>query len=357
MTTFCGVQRVSEEVAFGDHMEMRLSEEVECVVERDCGNLKISYTHGGFEWVRTNTSPQTGLPQDTVYQGVSMKTIIVDAPISSLIGREEYYTPQFTFSIPGTYILRICPNISVDVCSADICYEDTFLLDAATVEFEEAVAVLCDASSTEGSAWVRAGHGIPPYTYTLYDQPDMNMPKDTVERAIKKASDKDAGDYKEVIYEGFAPHGIAVLVETATDNTTRTVANLRNYFNKKGGNLGNSGTVAFLFSHKCYFHVAPKDGIDLDELELELIDCGAEEIDQDDEELLIAGAFEANGEIQKYLEDNGFEITSSELVYEPSEYKELNAEERAAVEALIEAVEEDDDVQNVFTNMQAGDEE
>ena len=172
VTTFCGVQRVSEEVAFGDHMEMRLSEEVECVVERDCGNLKISYTHGGFEWVRTNTSPQTGLPQDTVYQGVSMKTIIVDAPISSLIGKEEYYTPQFTFSMPGTYILRICPNISVDVCSADICYEDTFLLDAATVEFEEAVAVLCDASSTEGSAWVRAGHGIPPYTYTLYDQPD-----------------------------------------------------------------------------------------------------------------------------------------------------------------------------------------
>ena len=102
-----------------------------------------------------------------------------------------------------------------------------------------------------------------------------NMPKDTVERAIKKASDKDAGDYKEVIYEGFGPHGIAVLVETATDNTTRTVANLRNYFNKKGGSLGNAGSVAFMFSHKCYFHVTPKDGIDPDELELELIDCGA----------------------------------------------------------------------------------
>ena len=184
-----------------------------------------------------------------------------------------------------------------------------------------------------------------------------NMPKDTVERAIKKASEKDAGDYKEVIYEGFAPHGIAVLVETATDNTTRTVANLRNYFNKKGGNLGNSGTVAFLFSHKCYFHVTPKDGISLDDLELELIDCGAEEIDQDEEELLIAGAFESNGDIQKYLEDNGFEIKSSELVYEPSEYKELSAEERSEVEALIEVLEEDDDVQNVFTNMQAGDDD
>ena len=184
-----------------------------------------------------------------------------------------------------------------------------------------------------------------------------NMPKDTVERAIKKASDKDAGDYKEVIYEGFAPHGIAVLVETATDNTTRTVANLRNYFNKKGGNLGNSGTVAFLFSHKCYFHVTPNDGISLDDLEQELIDSGAEEIDQDDEELLIAGAFESNGDIQKYLEDNGYEIKSSELVYEPSEYKELSADERAEVEALIEVLEEDDDVQNVFTNMQAGDDE
>ncbi len=180
-----------------------------------------------------------------------------------------------------------------------------------------------------------------------------NMPKDTVERAIKKASDKDAGDYKEVIYEGFAPHGIAVLVETATDNTTRTVANVRNYFNKKGGNLGNSGTVGFLFSHKCYFHLEPKDGITLDDLELELIDCGAEDFDMDEEEIMVGGPFEANGDIQKYLEDNGYEIKSSEFVYEPAEYKELTAEQRADVEALIEVLEEDDDVQNVFTNMQA----
>ncbi|MBQ0114600.1 MAG: YebC/PmpR family DNA-binding transcriptional regulator [Bacteroidales bacterium] len=183
-----------------------------------------------------------------------------------------------------------------------------------------------------------------------------NMPKDTVERAIKKASDKDAGDYKEVIYEGFGPNGIAVLVETATDNTTRTVANLRNYFNKKGGTLGNSGTVAFMFSHKCYFHVAPKDGVTVDDLELELIDCGGEDFEMDEEEILIGGAFESNSDIQKYLEDNGFEITSSEFVYEPAEYKELSAEQREQVEALIEVLEEDEDVQNVFTNMQAGDE-
>ena len=187
-----------------------------------------------------------------------------------------------------------------------------------------------------------------------------NMPKDTVERAIKKASEKDAGDYKEVIYEGFAPHGIAVLVETATDNTTRTVANLRNYFNKKGGSLGNSGSVAFMFSHKCYFHVAPKADVDPDELELELIDCGAEEFAIDEEEMLVSGDFASNGDIMKYLEDNGFEIKSSEFVYEPADYKDVNDAERAEVEALIEALEEDDDVQNVFTTMaeaEGGDEE
>lgn len=179
------------------------------------------------------------------------------------------------------------------------------------------------------------------------------MPKDTIERAIKKASDKDAKDYKTVIYEGYAPNGIAVLVETATDNTTRTVANLRSYFNKKGGSLGNSGSVAFMFSHKCYFHVTPKDGVELDDLELELIDCGAEEIDMDEEEIMISGAFESNGEIQKYLEENGFEIISSEFVYEPADYKELNAEQAAQVDALIEVLEDDEDVQNVFTTMQA----
>ena len=183
-----------------------------------------------------------------------------------------------------------------------------------------------------------------------------NMPKDTVERAIKKASDKDASDYKEVVYEGFGPHGIAILVETATDNTTRTVANLRSYFNKNGGQLGNSGSVAFMFSHKCYFHVAPKDGITLDDLELEMIDYGAEEFEQDEEEIIISGPFENNAEIQKYLEDNGFEINSSEFVYEPADYKELTAEQMADIEKLIDVLEDDDDVQNVFTTMKEGEE-
>lgn len=182
-----------------------------------------------------------------------------------------------------------------------------------------------------------------------------NMPKATWMNAIKKATESDAKDYKEVIYEGFAPNGIAVIVECATDNTTRTVANLRNYFNKNGGTLGNSGTTIFMFSHKCYFHVKPKDGVTLDDLELELIDCGAEDFDQDDEEIIISGPFEANGDIQKYLEDNGFEITSSELVYEPAEYKDLEGEAREQVDKLVEAVEEDEDVQNVFTNMREPD--
>ncbi len=178
-----------------------------------------------------------------------------------------------------------------------------------------------------------------------------NMPKDTIDRAIKKASDKDASDYKEVVYEGFAPNGVAVLVECATDNTTRTVANLRNYFNKNGGTLGNSGSVAFMFSHKCYFHVKPKEGVTLEDIELELIDFGAEDFDMDEEEIIIGGAFESNAEIQKYLEDNEFEIINTEFVYEPTDYKDLEGEAREAVDKLVEAVEEDDDVQNVFTTM------
>lgn len=182
-----------------------------------------------------------------------------------------------------------------------------------------------------------------------------NMPKDTIDRAIKKASEKDASDYKEVIYEGFAPHGIAVLVETATDNTTRTVANLRNYFNKNDGSLGNSGSVAFMFTHKCYFHVKPKEGVTIDDLELELIDCGAEDFDQDEEEITISGPFEANAEIQKYLEDNGFEINSSEFTYEPAEYKELTDEQCEEVNKLVDTLDDDDDVQNVFTNMKDND--
>ena len=138
-----------------------------------------------------------------------------------------------------------------------------------------------------------------------------NMPKDTVDRAIKKATDKDASDYKEIVYEGYGPFGIAIVVETATANNTRTVANVRSYFNKFGGNLGTSGSLSFMFEHKCVFHIKPKDGVSLEDLELELIDYGVDELDQDEDDIVIYGAFEENSSIQKYLEDNGFEITSS----------------------------------------------
>ena len=184
-----------------------------------------------------------------------------------------------------------------------------------------------------------------------------NMPKDTVERAIKKATDKDASDYKEVVFEGYGRFGIAFLVEAATDNNTRTVANVRSYFNKFGGNLGTSGSLSFLFDHKCVFHIKPKDGVSLEDLELELIDYGVDELDQDEEGITLYGAFEDNSTIQKYLEDNGYEIISSEFVRIPNDVKDVTPEQRETVEKLLEKFEDDDDVQNVFHNMKEDDSE
>ena len=180
-----------------------------------------------------------------------------------------------------------------------------------------------------------------------------NMPKDTVERAIKKATDKDSKDYKEIVYEGYGPYGIAILVETATDNNTRTVANVRSYFNKFGGSLGTSGSLSFLFEHKCTFRVAAKEGLDLEELELELIDYGVDEIERDEEEndIILSAPFEYNSGIQKSLEENGFEIKSTEFVRIPNDLKEVTAEQREQIEKLLEKFEDDEDVQNVFHNM------
>lgn len=178
-----------------------------------------------------------------------------------------------------------------------------------------------------------------------------NMPKENVERAIKRAISKDTADYKEMVYEGYGPYGIAIIVETATDNTTRTVANVRNCFNKCGGTLGTTGSVDFLFEHKCVFKVAPKEGVDLDELELELIDFGVDEVYADENEITIYGAFEAYGKIQKYIEDNGFELISGEFVRIPLDTKEVTDEQRESIEKLVERLEEDDDVTNVFHNM------
>tara|TARA_Y100001001_G_scaffold137889_1_gene139847 strand:- start:1283 stop:1957 length:675 start_codon:yes stop_codon:yes gene_type:complete len=179
----------------------------------------------------------------------------------------------------------------------------------------------------------------------------VNMPKDNIERAIKRASDKNQGDYKEVLFEGYAPHGIAVLIETATDNNTRTVANIRSYFNKCNGSLGTSGSVEFMFDHTCSFTING-EGLDPEELELELIDFGAEEVFVDEDGIHIYAPFENFGAIQKELESRDIEIISSGFDRIPQVTKELSEEEVADVEKLLEKIEEDDDVQNVYHTMQ-----
>ena len=178
-----------------------------------------------------------------------------------------------------------------------------------------------------------------------------NMPKDTVERAIKKATDKDSSDYKEIVYEGYGPYGIAIVIEAATDNNTRTVANVRSYFNKHGGTLGTQGSLSFLFDHKSVFKIKPTEGMSVEDLELELIDYGVDEVEADEEEIILYGAFEEFANIQKHLEENGIEIISAEFERIPNDLKEVNAEQRAQIEKLLEKFEEDEDVQNVFHNM------
>lgn len=179
-----------------------------------------------------------------------------------------------------------------------------------------------------------------------------NMPKENVERAIKRAFEKDTSDYKEIVFEGYAPHGVAILIETASDNNQRTVANLRSYFNKYGGNLGTSGMLDFLFERKCVFTIAPKEGVDLEELELELIDYGVEELFAEEDVIIIYAEFQNFGPIQKYLEENGFDIKSFKFERIPNDMKKLTDEEKEEVEKLLEKIEEDDDVTNVFHNME-----
>jgi YebC/PmpR family DNA-binding regulatory protein len=179
----------------------------------------------------------------------------------------------------------------------------------------------------------------------------VNMPKDNVERAIKKATEKGQGDYKEVIFEGYAPHGIAVLVETATDNNTRTVANVRSYFNKCDGSLGTSGSVVFMFDHTCNFRINA-EGLDPEEMELEFIDYGAEEVFADDDGILIYAPFESYGAIQAAIEAKGIEILSSGFERIPQVTKKLTPEQALDVEKLLEKLDDDDDVQNVYHTME-----
>jgi YebC/PmpR family DNA-binding regulatory protein len=178
-----------------------------------------------------------------------------------------------------------------------------------------------------------------------------NMPKENVERAIKKAISKDEADYKEVVYEGYGPNGIAIVIETATDNPTRTVANVRSYLTRHGGSLGTSGCLQFLFDHKCVFKIAPKEGVSLEDLELELIDFGVDELVEDDDSIILYGEFQSYSLIQKYLEENGFEIFSAEFERIPNDMKELDEEQKAQVVKLLDKIEDDEDVQNVFHNM------
>jgi YebC/PmpR family DNA-binding regulatory protein len=178
----------------------------------------------------------------------------------------------------------------------------------------------------------------------------VNMPKDRIDAAIKRASSKEEKDFQEVIYEGYAPHGVPIVVETATDNPTRTVANVRLIFSKNSGSMGNSGSVAFMFERKGVFKFDPS-AIDLDELELELIDAGAEDIDPGDEELTIYTKFSEFGHMQKFLESRNLEPRSATLQYIPAATKELPEEHQDEVLKLVEALEADDDVQSVYHNL------
>jgi YebC/PmpR family DNA-binding regulatory protein len=179
-----------------------------------------------------------------------------------------------------------------------------------------------------------------------------NMPLANVERAIKKASDKNTADYKEVLFEGYAPHGIAILVETATDNNNRTVADVRAAFNKCDGNFGTSGSVVFMFDRTCNFRINSEEKeIDLEELELELIDFEVEEVFKDDDGVLIYAPFEQFGAIQKYLEEANLEILSSGFERIPTSTNELEGEQKEDVEKLLEKLEELDDVQQVYHSM------
>lgn len=179
-----------------------------------------------------------------------------------------------------------------------------------------------------------------------------NMPKENVERAIKRAISKDTSDYKEVIYEGYAPYGIAIVVETATDNNTRTVANVRHAFSKYGGSLGTTGSLDFMFDRKCVFKINKKDGLDIEEFELEVIDYGVDEMFEDEEGIInLYGPFESYGMIQKFLEDNQFDIISGEFERIPTDTKELTPEQRAEVDKILDKLDEDDDVTNVYHNI------
>lgn len=201
---------------------------------------------------------------------------------------------------------------------------------------------------------VREGGTDPEYNprlrLAIQNAKTANMPKANVESAIKKASSRDAEDYQEVVYEGYGPHGIAIVIETATNNTNRTVANLRVILSKNGGTLGTSGSVDYLFVRRGLFKI-PAEGVDLEELELDLIDHGLEELEQEDDQLSLYTGFEAFGSMQRALEERQMEVQQAELVRLPTHTKTLTDEEAEEVIRLVERLEEDEDVVNIFHTM------
>lgn len=180
----------------------------------------------------------------------------------------------------------------------------------------------------------------------------VNMPKDRIEAAIKRAADKDTSSYEEVVYEGYAPHGVAILVEASTDNINRTVGAVRSYFTKGGGSLGTSGMLSFVFERKAVFRINA-EGINIEDLELELIDFGAEEIEQDENEIIVYTEFEDFGKMQKALEEKGLNVISSDFERFPLSYTKVTAEQEAEIQKMIDKMEEDDDINTVYHNMES----
>ena len=210
------------------------------------------------------------------------------------------------------------------------------------VRKEIEIAVKAGGADSKGNARLRIA---------LQNAKSVNMPKDRVEAAIKRASSKDTSGYSEIVYEGYAPHAVAIMVECATDNPTRTVANVRHLFRKYEGNLGSNGSISFMFEHKALIKINKSAVPDTDEFELEMIDFGLNELLFDDEAIYIYTMFEDFGKMQKALEDRGLEVVSSEFQWVPNNFKELSPEQQEEVTKLIDSLEDDEDVQGVYHNM------
>ncbi len=180
----------------------------------------------------------------------------------------------------------------------------------------------------------------------------QNMPKDNIEAAIKRAEGKDGDDYVEVLYEGKGPHGVLVVVECATDNSTRTVANVKSYFNKADGSLVPTGSLDYMFDRKAVFEFVPPDDFDPEELELELIDAGLEEIEENDDKIYIYGDYTNFGSLSQALEEQGIEVEKSTLQRFPTTPVEFSEEQLEEIEKMLDKLEDDDDVQAVYTNIE-----